>query len=142
MLDFFGILNEFDHSRVGVRLVQSKENFIILVFKIILKRERIIVVFHMMVSRQVDTAKSDSLPTFKPAPILIPGLINRKDRHKHPLIEKRCLFDHVSNSKPPDTLLLIFNPEEEPVIIAISVKIILNKHIILHRFFRINISST
>ena len=84
-----------------------------------------------MISRQVDASKSDSLSTFEPPCILVPGFIDREYRDKHALIEKRCFFDHISNSEPSGPFLLILHPEKEPIIVAICIQIIFNKHIVL-----------
>lgn len=53
----------------------------------------------------------------------------RKNRDEHSLTEKLSLFDKIDNGESSDPYFCIFESEEEPIIVTVSVKIVLDKQI-------------
>ena len=53
----------------------------------------------------------------------------RKNRYQHSLTEKLGLFDKIDNGESSDPSFCIFESEEEPVIVTVSIEIVLDKQI-------------
>lgn len=85
----------------------------------------------MMISEEVYAVESNLTTTLQPTLTVLLPSFSGEDGDEHALTEEWCFFDEINNSKPSDAFIFDPSPEEEPVIVAVSVDIILNHQIIL-----------
>ena len=93
-----------------------------------------------MVSGQIYASECDSFPSLEPLATLIPILFGGENRNEHAVAEKVGFFDHIGNGEPSDAFRRIFGSEEEPVVIAVGIEIILDKQVELPFLLRVDIS--
>ena len=61
------LLNQFYHSRVGVRLIEGKVDFIVVIFEVILECQNVVIFALVMLPLEVTGLKCDFLPSPEPS---------------------------------------------------------------------------
>lgn len=137
-----GPVDKVDKSGVGVGLGECEVHLIVFVIKVILEAEGEISLIFMMLPGEIDFSKGNIIASFVPSLLWMVVFLDREDWNEHSLGEEVGLLDEVDNIEPSNPSLLIPESKEEPIIIAVGVKIVFHKQIILiHRYFCIDVST-
>ena len=96
-----------------------------------LKTQRIVGLFIVVLSRQIDCSEYQVISTLEPPLIHVMMFFDREDGYKHALLEKISLFDEVDYIEAPRSFLLVPASEEEPIVVSVSIQVVFDKQVVL-----------
>jgi hypothetical protein len=133
-----GLLDEVGQTTIGVGLAGGKVHLVKLVFEGVLEGERVVVLlFVVVVAVEGRRGEGDILASLEPAAAALSPFLEGEDGDLHALLVEGALLDYVEQGESAETSAGVAHPEEEPVVVAVGVEVVLDDQLVLFDLWRV-----
>ena len=112
-------------------MVEGKEYLVLSLSEVILEGEAGIIFVVVVTTQKVDVSVRDPFPAFEPPRSFSFVFFSGEDGDGHALSEEGSLFGQIGQSEPSQPCSSVAAPEEEPIVVAVCVDIVLEQEIVL-----------